>query len=83
MNYHQMTLIGRLAEDPQMQGETCCFTLELKSKGSVEHIPVQALTATGKHAHQYLRKGREVLVVGRLAPNERAVIASFLQYGRQ
>lgn len=82
--YQELTLVGNLAKDPALRympdgTGVCTLVLAVNDKvknssgGYDDHTTWFRVTAWGKQAetvNQYLAKGRQVLVVGRLKSDE-------------
>lgn len=83
MSYHTIVLVGRLGRDPELRftptGQAAC-TLSVatdhsytKDGQTVKQTTWFRVTVWGKQAesaNQYLAKGRQVLIEGRLNPDE-------------
>jgi single-strand DNA-binding protein len=82
--YHKIILVGNLGRDPEMRytptGQAVCNlsvaanrTYTDSSGNQVKQTAWFRVSVWGKQAetvHQYMRKGRQVLVEGRLNPDE-------------
>lgn len=75
-NYNKIILVGNLTKDPETKkldsgSSVCKFGLALnrRTKNSDEtmFVDISAWEKTGEVCQQYLKKGRSVLVEGRLA----------------
>lgn len=75
ISYNKVTLIGNLTHDPVLKelnsdGTLCCFSIAVNSKHKekieTNYIDIDAWGELGKNCSQYLKKGRLVLVEGRL-----------------
>lgn len=79
MNFNNIVLIGNLTRDPELFGQdsqVCSFGMAVnrrwksqsgEQKEEVMFIDVKVFGKGATIAHQYLKKGHEVLVHGRLA----------------
>jgi single-strand DNA-binding protein len=75
-NYNRVILVGNLTKDPETKkldsgSSVCKFGLAVnrrnKSTDETMFVDISAWEKTGELCQQYLKKGRSVLVEGRLA----------------
>jgi hypothetical protein len=84
MDYHGITIIGRLTGDPKQKEEYVYFDVASGFPKGEEttYFSVFAYGKQGENALKYLQKGAEVFIAGRLSRKERTVMASQIIYGR-
>lgn len=84
MTYHQTTIIGNLGSDPELRqlpsgSSVCSFNVAVNEswndrqtgerREKTTWYRISAFGRQGEIAHQYLKKGRQVMVVGTVEAN--------------
>ena len=91
MNYQKLILIGNVTRKPERKtskkGDVSYTTFSLAVNNSKDHATFFRITIFGKQAEavaEYVTKGREVLVEGRIETNENgrmSVVADRVVFG--
>jgi len=75
ISFNKVMLVGNLTHDPVLKdlkgdGTLCCFSIAVNSKHKdkieTNYIDIDAWGELGKNCNEYLKKGRLVLIEGRL-----------------